>query len=419
MAQNVRNPSAVLKDDFVKYDSVLTQLRNGGLITEGLFHRFTILRTTPAGSEKASMFVLSLLARIENSLANLLRGRLKIARFLVHHVFESELSWPVHWPGDLFFDWRDIVLGDPRVRRFITDFLSLLSENGLAVHSKSFVSTRRGEIREDVHVIPREVRDSLARFGEKPLDLEETSPFRLADFFREASKLSKYSDVERARELLFLMLESHQLSGEEVSHAVEQARQRGLEVSFDPSNSSAIFSAEPKFAEYVTKTLFDPAIEELVQSRTTEIRVTRSATSNLSDFLKLYIEIGQLELAIREEIKRRMEEKLGKKWTEHEKLKGVLDLWKRKAEDDDKALVEREPELINYADFAEYGQIIQAFPKIFDDLFPEPIATRQSLNRVNALGRKAVMHFRSLSPEKLYVTFYEIRSLRKALEARR
>ncbi|HEV2138042.1 MAG TPA: hypothetical protein VGR53_04315 [Nitrososphaerales archaeon] len=336
---------------------------------------------------------------------------------------------PVVWPGYKFFDWRDLVLSDSRIQKSLEDLYLILDKSGLSVRVRNYVSTRGGELRDEVQVIAPEIRDLLGRIGGARPTLETTKPFRLVHFFSEASSIVHNSDGERGRELLYLRMMANQLHEEDIRDVISSAVQNGVTVSFDLKTSPA-FKPDSQFDTFIKAEVLEPALAGLIKHDEMEHPATAPTvwprqppqkaftlgeSSDIGDFLKMYQEIGLIEIALRNVVTERMSTSFGPGWIRHEKLKGLVSNWEQRASDDERVLVEREPEPINYADFSEYGMIIDSFPKIFADVFPDAKAARLSIERINALGRRTVMHFRSLTGEKLNITNYELRFVRKAL----
>ena len=121
------------------------------------------------------------------------------------------------------------------------------------------------------------------------------------------------------------------------------------------------------------------------------------------------------------EIKRKLKERFGEeRWFKNiEKFRitiSMVEMWEQRKEDDIKNAVKPERELINYADFSDYLQIILKFwNNIFNGYFKDKEMLSSQLRILNNLGRRSVMHARSLDEEKVYTTKYAIKWLRSRM----
>ena len=416
IAQNVRDEGALAKD----FDgSAIDRLEIEGLVEKSTWHKHILLKTTPKGAMVGSPIISRRIVGNELELERCLGGRRNLVRMLAHHVFLDDSIWPRSWS---FFDWRDEVVSQIDFKAAVDSVAQVLQTLGLAFPTNYYVSTRGGDIREEVKVIPREVQKFFADTEPLPLDVLETKDFRLAHFLRTAIETYKVKgdDSEAASAITALRMSDDLVTIGEVEALLANAGSQGSEAKLIRNKSGYLLKADPRLEEFINVDWLSKAVARLLAS-IAAAKVTPDDATSLSEdllnqsplrnYLKLYLEIGQIELALRQVVKKRLEERLGTRWLEQQKIEKIVQNWKDRKKEDEEAHVLPEPDLINYADLADYGRIIEAFNKIFGDLFP----VVKSLWRVNALGRRAVMHFRSLDDMKMQVTMYEIQFLKEGL----
>ena len=417
IAQNVKEEGALAKDFNV---SVIDRLETEGLVERSTWYKHELLKTTPKGLEVGGPIISRRIVVNEQEIGRCLGNRLNLVRMLAHHIFLDDSIWPRPWR---FLDWRDEVVSQDDFKVAVDSFVQTLQTLGLASSTKYYVSTRGGEVREEVRVIPREIQGFFSHMEPLPLDVSETKDFRLAHFLRTAIDTYKVKgdDSEAASTMTALRMSDDLVTLDEVNDLLAKASSDGSEAKFIKNKSGYLLKADSRLEEFIdvkwlrkatTRLLSSVAANKITPSIATGFSEDFLNQSPLRNYLKLYLEIGQIELALRQVVKKRLEERLGTRWLEHEKIQTIVQIWKDRKKEDEKVHVSPEPDLINYADLADYARIIEAFNKIFGDLFP----VVRSVWRVNSLGRRAVMHFRSLDDTRMQVTMYEIQFIKEGLQ---
>jgi hypothetical protein len=132
---------------------------------------------------------------------------------------------------------------------------------------------------------------------------------------------------------------------------------------------------------------------------------------------EFYLLIREFELGIREFII----EMLGKGWIKRleNEIPHVVDKWKKRKEEDYKAGIDPEKNLINYADMTDYAQIIRRYKKVFSESEEELEKVIVNLENLAKHGRNPVMHFRTLTQEGYYTSKSAVKFLLRWMERRR
>jgi hypothetical protein len=162
IGQNIRDPGILKQDSFLRQNtSVVRSLLDQKIIEEWRWYKFDVFSIS-------YRYVVPLKGILEKKLRSKkdeLRNTLKlippiILSFFVFEYLREDLSFSVK--KEWLFDWRDILLENTTVNGYRRDFFKVLIDYDFCVRTRSYVSTRGGELRETGYVISAEVRKFLA-----------------------------------------------------------------------------------------------------------------------------------------------------------------------------------------------------------------------------------------------------------------
>jgi len=342
------------------------------------------------------------------------------------------------------FDWREPLLEDARIWNLRNKLLLKLEELGLCVKTRSYVSTRGGELRGEYYVTCKEVLDFLkdctaykgGLFG------REKKTCLLYGFFRRAKRFLQIKNIDEVRERYYDGMEDLKLTEEEIGEIVNEMARKGITSKYNGLLSDVLpFSIrdESRYDIYLKEHLIKPVVhfllekpepkidikaEEVAEERLEEVRrVEREKIKSLGlvsrmDRIRLYDEIGAFESELRHFIKRELTKKYPDSWLEKGVPKDVRENWNNRKEDEVKEGLEPEAEIINYADFGDYKKIItHNWKEVFRFCFKEEETLKVRLSDLNRLGRRPVMHIRSINEEKVGVTRHAIGWLRARINS--
>lgn len=166
----------------------------------------------------------------------------------------------------------------------------------------------------------------------------------------------------------------------------------------------------------------DRKAEEIEKERTEKItRIEKEKIKSLDliskeEQMQLYTDISDFELVLRQFIMEGLKKKYEDNWLLQGIPKDIKENWSNRKDADVKEGIEPELEIINYADFSDYKKIILSnWKEIFSDCFKDKDKLSVRLDDLNNLGRKPIMHVRSINKEKVGVTNYAISWLRSRI----
>jgi len=164
VGQNIRNEGILQSDEKLKENKqIVDTLLKDGLIVEQKWYRLELFSLSNQGIQLGE----TLIAEEIREKKELIKSELEnypqlLVGFLVNHFVSHSLAFDLE---DIeVYDWRDLILTDDRVKDWTLKFFDLLKENGLAIITNDYVSTRGGEKREKKYVICSEVRKLLQNF---------------------------------------------------------------------------------------------------------------------------------------------------------------------------------------------------------------------------------------------------------------
>jgi hypothetical protein len=161
IGQNIRNEGILQSDEKLKENKqIVDTLLNDGLIVEQKWYRLELFLLSNQGIQVGETLIADEIRDKKEAIKSELENYPQLlVGFLVNHFVSYSLAFDIE---DIeVFDWRDLILNDDRVKDWTLKFFDLLKENGLAIITDDYVSTRGGEKRGKRYVICSEVRKLL------------------------------------------------------------------------------------------------------------------------------------------------------------------------------------------------------------------------------------------------------------------
>lgn len=158
-----------------------------------------------------------------------------------------------------------------------------------------------------------------------------------------------------------------------------------------------------------------PQVKEVTPSVTVPVTKTKILGTELTG--EFYLLIRDFELNIRDFII----EMLGKGWIKRleNEIPHMVDKWKKRQNEDDEMGIEPEKNLINYADIADYEQIMRRYKKVFFESEEKLFDIIGSLRDLARYGRNPLMHFRTLTEEGYHISKGVVKKLEKYMKRMR
>ena len=130
----------------------------------------------------------------------------------------------------------------------------------------------------------------------------------------------------------------------------------------------------------------------------------------------MFAEVSALEAELRYFIESTLEKHYSYNWIKQAIPKAIRDDWHQKKDNDVKQGKIPETDLINYADFSQYKDIIIHNWKIFSEFFEDKERLRIKLEDLNNLCRIATMHIRTLDDDDTGANRVTMRWLRSKIQ---
>ncbi len=426
--QHIRDGTGVLTTEFDDRKERVSGLISSGFIVKGRFYKFETLQCTETGIQMARKQI----DQIINKEMQSMKGQIenippRLLDFFIYDCLGDRLYWPIEKRRYLFFDWRQIPLDDDRVWTQCLKLFTILEEYGLSIRTQNYVSTRGGEFRDKEFVFSPETITLLRQISlrKEGLTVEESKRFRLAYLLSDITPYITSATPPDVREFIWQKLNTNALTEADLAQSLNQLHNDRIVSEWRGLLSSKLpfeILDQTGFKIQLDSLLIKPSVEELFKfQRVVQYSSTIRSLIPVDDFLKkyedLYVQIVTLEDALRKLIKQKLTAQFNGGW-QGQIPSQIVEGWKRKEKDDNNESVEPEKELINYADFSDYAQIIGKFKKIFHDVFPDIERAVVELNRINNLGRKRVMHFRTISDEVYHIAMQSIRWVKDRLNSK-
>ena len=441
MGQNIRN-EGILQSDFSEYGKEIELLTRYEFIKANKWFRFDLFLTTENGSKAGKLLIGNLIQDKQQQVTNaILSLPHNLIGFLLFDYMAQSLTYPVdkEYPSD----WREPLLADSRVWILRNKLLSKLEELGLCIKTRSYVSTGGGQFRGEYYVTCKEVldflKDCIAYKG--GLFGWEKKTCLLYDFFRRARRFLEIENIAEVRERYYNGMEDLNLTEEEIGEIVNEMARKGITSKYNGLLSDMLpFSIrdESRYDIYLKEQLIKPIIhfllekpkpkidikvEEMAEERLDEVRraerekIKSIGLVSREERIKLYCAIGDFELELRQFVEKELRKKFGDLWLERGVPGEIRKRWSKKKQEEEKEGLEPEKDLVNYADFGHYKEIITSNWEIFEPCFKEQEKLKVRLDDLNRLGRRPVMHIRSINEEKVGVTRHAISWLRSRINS--
>lgn len=427
--QHIGNRSAVLASDFEDRKERVSSLTAFGFVIRDRFYKFDTLQCSPTGAKLAKEQIGQNIRNRRRAIeAEIDQIPPRLLDFFVWDCLKDKSSWFTAKTSYLLFDWRQLPLTDDRVWTQCLKLFSILEKYGLSMRTSNYVSTRGGELRRIEFAFPPETYSLLSEISpnKEGLTVEESRPFRLAYLLSDIGPYLTSTAPQDVREFIWQKLNTSALTEADLAQVFSQLSKEGITSEWRGLLSSRIpfeIRDQVAFKIKLDSLYVKPSIEELLKAekvvmpaskQTTQV-ITSIDDSTLGRSIELYRQIVALESTLRELIKRILKTQFNEEWQSQIPTE-IVDGWKRKERDDLKESLEPEQELINYADFSDYANIIRNFKDIFRDVFPDNGRVVVELTRINDIGRRRVMHFRTISDEVYHNTMHSIRWVKEHLQ---
>ena len=161
IGQNIREKGILKQDSYLeKMASVVQFLLDQEIVEQSRWYKFDVLRISYRFTVPIREIMEEILQSKKEELFSALQSIPEnILSFLVFEYLSDGLSFSVI--KDWLFDWRSILLENNTIRKYKRFFFKTLMDLGFCVRTRSYVSTRGGELREEEYVINAEVRKFL------------------------------------------------------------------------------------------------------------------------------------------------------------------------------------------------------------------------------------------------------------------
>ena len=440
IGQNIRS-EGILKSDFSGFEKEIGILTKHGFIKDNNWYSFHLYLTTERGSKIGKTIIKNLIrnkrTEITGAVLNLPHNSIG---FLLFDYMAASLIYSVgkEYP----YDWREPLVADSRIWILRNKLLSKFEELGLCVKTRLCVSTRGGELRGEYYVTCEEVLDFLKDCTAYKGGLygKEKKMSLLYDFFRKAKSFLQIEDINEVRERYYDEMEKLQLTEEEIGDIVNKMAKSKINSEYNGLLSDKIpFSIkdESRYDIYLREQLINPVIHFLLGKTKPKIDVTAekvdeerleeelrierekvksSGLTSKKGRIEFYDKIGDFELELRQFIKEELKRKFGDSWLEDGVPKKIRENWDRIKRREEKEGIEPERDVINYALFSDYKEIIiHNWDEIFNRCFEDEGKLRVRLEDLNILGRIPVMHIRNINREKFGTAEHAVNWLRSKI----
>jgi hypothetical protein len=162
IGQNIRDQGILREDPFLKRKASVVQfLIDRRIIEERRWYKFDVLKVAYRYMVPLKGILERKLQGKEEELCSELRSIPEaLLSFLVFEYLAEDVTFSLK--KDWLFDWRDVLLENTTVKGHKKKVFQVLMNHGFCVKTRSYVSTRGGELRDSEYVISAEVRKFLA-----------------------------------------------------------------------------------------------------------------------------------------------------------------------------------------------------------------------------------------------------------------
>lgn len=161
IGQNIREQGILRKDSFLKQKASVVQfLLDQKIVEEWRWYKFDVLTVAYKYMMPLKEIVEERLQSKKEEICSALQSIPEgLLSFFVFDYLTEDVSFSVK--KEWLFDWRDILLENTTVREYKRNIFKVLIDHGFCVRTRSYVSTRGGELRDAEYVISAEVRKFL------------------------------------------------------------------------------------------------------------------------------------------------------------------------------------------------------------------------------------------------------------------
>ena len=164
IGQNIRNEGILVQDPFlVKNEKIVEDLENRGILEKFKWYNHNLLRINYNENVNLSRIIEDKLNKNKDMLLESLRIiPPNLLSFFIYDYIENDMTFPLDkdWSYD---GWKSLILDNEKIQKYKGDFFDILIKFDFSVKTKSYVSTRGGELRDEEYVISTEIRDSLRK----------------------------------------------------------------------------------------------------------------------------------------------------------------------------------------------------------------------------------------------------------------
>lgn len=271
IGQNIRD-EGILQGDFSSFQHEIDMLLRNNLIKENFWYRHSLYVTTAHGSRAARELVEERIEKYRKDAEGFLRRMPpKLMGFLVHTYFCKKLNYPVSKSHLLCLDWREPLLDDIRIWSYRDRVLSKLESMGLCARTRSYVSTRGGELREENYVISPEIRRFLVElFPGKGLVEEEQRMCQIYHLLNRVRRIFDIADLKRLKERYWDEILRAGISEDEIKKTIDSMAKDGITSSYYGLLSDKPpfqIKEDTPFSIAIRTELIEPVIRTLLEEK--------------------------------------------------------------------------------------------------------------------------------------------------------
>lgn len=161
IGENIRNEGILQNDDFInEHMGECSFLLESEFIEEKKWYNHNLYKVSPQARKTGRELVEEAVGKGRDNIKDELKNQpQKLISFLVREYIDNELTFGKDKASA--WDWKRLILENDEVEKVRKFLFSTLGDGGLCVVTRSYVSTRGGELREECFVISPEIRAFL------------------------------------------------------------------------------------------------------------------------------------------------------------------------------------------------------------------------------------------------------------------
>jgi len=308
------------------------------------------------------------------------------------------------------------ILSDSRMLILRDKLFRILSEYEFCVKTWYYLS-------HDIlsgYVISPEVREFLMENFATPLSTEERKIMDIYSFLVSIMHYLHSNDIDLVRQQFYRLLKQYNLEENDIAAVVQATFKKGITSEY----YGLLYDGKPfeikdlsRFEKYLENEIIKPMMDNLLGKgefkytfKEYEFNAQLRPLSEVKEKLGLlsddeiedfYTRLRYFENELREFLKK----KLGKGWLKRLKneLPEVVGKWEERKKDDEEKGKEPEKDLIKYADFGDYIEIIKKYKRGFTS---NPIECGEIIAHLKDLvdfGRNPIAHARTITQKDIHV----------------